>query len=146
MKKFLSLFACALLLCAITVLPGCAGTPRLEKGGAYAPVGEDGQTFIAPDVGFAIAEMGFKVTHLAIKLAFDLEFNNRVVFWNISPEIKKTLDKLRPVVNQAIIEYDLARTAYMANPTPAGLSTLQTVLSKLKQLSLTAEAVIPKGA
>jgi hypothetical protein len=141
MKKLITLLSCTVLLCGAVI--GCK-SPKLELGGAYAPVGPDGVARIAPDVGFFAVEASFKLAHNAIRTVFDFEMENEAMLWRISPEIKRTLDKVRPQVNDAILVYARARDAYLASPTPAGLSNLEFALAKVKQLALAAEAAVPK--
>jgi hypothetical protein len=66
------------------------------------------------------------------------------MLWNISPEIKRGLDRLRPDVNAMILEYGKARTVYLANPTPANLDSVQFYLAGIKRLATAIEALIPK--
>lgn len=137
------------LIITCVCLIGCAS--RLESGGAYAPtktVVENGQTNIiataAPDKAFFIADAAFDLSYSAVNAAFEFERNNRLLLWRISPEIKHELDKVRPQAFNAVQVYALARDAYLANPTPAGLTALQTALGKMQQLSSAAQAVLPK--
>lgn len=135
--------------CVCLTFSGCAS--KLASGGAYAPTREvisNGQTNIvataAPDKGFFVADAAFDLAYSAVDAAFNFEKNNRLLLWQISPEIKHTLDKLRPQAFNAVQQYALARDAYMANPTPAGLDGLKTALGKMQQLSSAAQAVLPK--
>ena len=45
----------------------------------------------------------------------------------------------------ANLEYAKARAAYIANPVPANLTTLEAVLAKVQQLMETASAALPKS-
>lgn len=115
---------------------GCAS--RLEPGGAYALEGQ------APDKAFYAVEASFDLATSVVHTAFEFERSNRLMLWRISPDIKHGLDKLRPVAKQVVKEYGVAREAYLANPTPAGLSTMKTVLGRLQQTASAAQAVLPK--
>ena len=137
------------LVITCACLLGCAS--RLESGGAYAPtttVVENGQTNIvataAPDKAFFVADAAFDLSYSAVDAAFNFEKNNRLLLWRLSPEIKRELDKIRPQAFNAVQIYGQARDAYLANPTPAGLNTLQTALGRMQQLSGAAQAVLPK--
>jgi hypothetical protein len=140
MKKLLTFLTCAVLLVGIGT--GCKSS-KLEQGGAYAPVGTDGAPHIAPDLGFAVAEMSFKLAHQALTTVFDIEYENRQLLWDMSPSIKQSLDNLRIEANAAISLYAHARDTYRANPTPEGLSTLEFALAKVRQLATTAQSVLP---
>lgn len=124
-----------LLPLAAGLLLGAAGckTPRLEPGGAYAPTNEVG-TVIYNDVGLAVADAAYKFTYETTLSVFRFERDHRAELWALSPKVKQELDRLRPQVVDVNKRWALARSAYKANPTPAGLSTLQTILSELQRL------------
>lgn len=143
----------ALLLPAFLI--GCASqNARLELGGAYAPArivystNEDGTVTsvlvasTAPDIAFAQVESAFDLAEGAIDGAFKFERNNRAMLWNLSPEIKRQLDKIRPVAWKVVQDYTAARDAYQSNQTPAGIGELQSLLAKIAPLSQAASAVI----
>lgn len=127
------LLAC---FCLAATPIGCAS--KLETGGAYAPTGQ------APDKAFFVADAAYDLAYGAMDGAFKFEKQNRALLWQISPQIKHTLDKLRPQALVVAREYTAARRAYLANPTASGLSTLQTVLNRLQQVSAAATAALPK--
>lgn len=132
----------AFLLLAMPLVFGCKGT--LQSGGAYAPTDASGQPTQAPDMAFFVADAAYQVAYNTIDAAFTFERNNRATLFKISPQIKHTLDDIRPNLVTANNDYLLAREAYKSNPTPANLSTLQTVLAKIQQLVPTVTAVLPK--
>lgn len=139
MKKHLGkLFAASLLALALLSLaiPGIGCKSTLETGGAYA------QTNTLPDLQFYQIDAAYDFAYSTIDAAFKFEKDNRQTLWKISPEIKHSLDKIRPQAVLADREYLAARAAYMANPTPAGLSVLQTALSKAQQLTAAAQAAV----
>lgn len=140
MKSFklliLSLIIACLPLGLALTNTGCKST--LESGGAYAPTGQ------LPDKAFFIVDAAYQVGYQTIDAAFQFERNNRALLWKASPQIKHTLDDIRPQAAAANKEYLTARAVYMANPTPSGLTTLQTVLAKIQQLVVTATSVLPK--
>ena len=131
MKNFLALMLLALVA-------GC-GTPRLETGGAYAPPS------VAADYGFFAVDSAYRIAHGTVDAAFEFERDNRAALWTVSPEIKRALDKIRPQAWDANLLYHRARMAYLTNPVPANLDLMRQVLAKMQQLSITAQAVLPKG-
>lgn len=127
-----------MLICAfVAVAPtGCKST--LEPGGAYAPAGQ------APDKAFFAVDAAFDIAYSAVDAAFNFEKTNRQLLWKISPEIKHVMDKVRPQALVVAREYTEARRAYLLNPTPSGLTQLQTILSRLQQLSVAVTSALPK--
>jgi hypothetical protein len=140
-----------------TFATGCAsGTSRLEFGGAYAPTVPSYQTnaagivstnqvqviesdfaLFAADSSFAIADSGFRTVS-------NIEIKNRELLWKLDPNIKLQLDKMRIEAWKVVGDYTKAREAYKLYPTPAGLSTMQSALSKLQALTAAAVTVIPQ--
>lgn len=142
------LFIQLLLVFALASFIGChRGT--LEPGGAYAPVttNEDGTITptSAPDPEFFHVDMAWDLIESAVNTAFEYERNNRALLWQVSPEIKHTLDRIRPEAVEVRKTYYTARKAYKASPTPAGLTTLGTLLGRLQQVSEAVTAVVPKS-
>lgn len=120
---------------------GCHKT--LEPGGAYAP------TNTVPDMAFYVSDAAFSAAQASLDAAFTWERQNRLFLWSVSPAIKHGLDKIRPDATTAVKDYLIAREAYRAHPTPAGLDKLTTILTKLQQIQGAAWAVstnnIPKA-
>lgn len=139
-KLFLTIIGAAMLLLPFT---GCQSA-KLESGGAYAPANQEGQPTQAPDLAFFTIDAAFKIAYSAVDAAFQFEHDNRLQLWRLSPEIKKTLDDIRPKADEAVRRFALARAAYIANPTPTGLDLLQTILQKTQALSESVLAVLPK--
>jgi len=154
MKKIsLSILITVLLANAIICLtPGCKGS--LAPGGAYSPglttlttnadstITTNFVATAAPDFAFYVADSAFSIAHSTADGVFNFERNNRAALWKISPKIKLTLDSIRPSADQAVHEYAVARTAYLASPTPAGLTTLQTALAKTQAITTSATTAI----
>lgn len=131
----------SLMLVCLFALTACGPTgckSTLETGGAYAPAGQ------APDRAFFVADASYDLAYGAMDGAFKFEKQNRQLLWQISPEIKHSLDKVRPQALLVAREYSNARQAYLLNPTPEGLTKVQTVLSRLQQISAAATAALPK--
>lgn len=135
------LFSIACLAISMALLPpattGCKST--LAPGGAYAPAGTQ------PDMAFFAADAAYQIAWNTINAAFDFERNNREYLFRLSPEVKHTLDSLRPNAVTANSEYLKAREAYKLNPVPDNLTALQSALAKIKQLLPAVTAVLPKG-
>lgn len=130
MKKLL--FAIGLALAVSVILPGCK-TPTLEPGGLYNPTNAIGQV-LYNNTGFALADTTYRLTYETALAVFAYERNNRKVIWDLSPQVKKSLDRIRPTVVDIDHRWAMARKAYRANPTPAGLSTLQSILDEIQKL------------
>jgi hypothetical protein len=141
-KLIVGLLVALLVLGAM--LTGC-GKATLELGGAYAPTDTNGVATVKADLAFFEIDSGFDLADSAVRAVMKFERNNRSMLWKVSPDIKHTLDGLRPQIVQVETEYALARKAYMANPVPASLDTLQEILAKAQQLNAAAQAVIPNS-
>lgn len=129
-RKFMyGLAALALLAFGLTACK----TPKLEAGGAYAPTNSVG-VVVVNDVGLALADASYKFSYETALAVFRFERENRLDIWKLSPAVKTELDKLRPKVVDIDRRWAAARHAYKANPTPAGLTTLQTILSEIQRL------------
>lgn len=147
MKTLKSLILALLLVGVPSLFIGCKGS--LAPGGAYAPMTTNAVTGAvqptqAPDLAFFQVDFGFSVAYDTAELAFSAERNNRALLWKVSPDIKRTLDKLRPDFVMYVKDYGLARAAYQANPIPPNLDEMSTILAKFKALTAAAAAVIPQ--
>jgi xanthosine utilization system XapX-like protein len=130
----------ALLLFAI--LPGCS--TKLESGGVYAPVttNSSGVVTTNADMAFYAVEKTFWTTYQVLDAAFAAERDNRALYWSISPDIKHSLDKLRPQAWDVVTRYIAARRAYEAAPSTGNLTTLQGILDEVTKLSVSASAAL----
>lgn len=139
----------ALTVVPIVAITGC-GHATLEQGGAYAPAttNVDGSVVITqrPDFEFFVVDEAYQLAYDSINTTFEFERNNRAWLWQISPEIKHSLDKIRPAAQTARVKYAVARAAYLQNPVAANLSTLQTVLEEAKAVAAAAIAAVPANA
>lgn len=115
----------------------------LAPGGAYSGV-SGGVTNAAPDFTFYAVDAAYDLAYSAIDAAFKFERDNRIMLWKVSPDIKRVLDRIRPQAVAINVKYLAARNVYIANPTPANLTPLQTFLSQLQQISTAATAALPK--
>lgn len=140
---FTALILIGSLLMALVAFAGC-GKGTLQPGGAYSGVTASGVTNAAPDYAFFLVDSGFDLAYSSIDAAFKFEKDNRAMLWAVSPDIKHTLDKIRPQALAIATEYLRVRAVYKANPTPANLGALQTALAKIQQLSTAAVAAIPR--
>lgn len=125
------------LLGFLALLPGCKST--LEPGGPYAPEGQKS------DMPFFAVEGAFDIAYSAIDAVFKFERDNRVELWKYNPDIKRTLDKIRPESAKVVVQYARARSEYIKHPTRQGLSAMEQALSIAQRLASTAGALIPKG-
>jgi hypothetical protein len=128
---------------AFGTMTGC-GKATLESGGAYAPVDANGVAIVRPDLAFFEVDSAYDLAYSAVHAVFKFERDNRALLWKLSPDIKHTLDKARPQAVSANVRYAQARKAYLANPVPANLSTLQTILAEMQSLASAASAAVPK--
>jgi hypothetical protein len=130
-------------------LTGCKSS-KLEPGGAYSPVTTNADGTLnftqAPDLALFEVDSAFDLAYTATDAVFNIERSNRQMLWGISPQIKHTLDQIRPQAVDAKKRYALARAAYLANPVPANLDALNTVLATMKNLSAAAAAALPASS
>jgi hypothetical protein len=129
------------VLCAVFAL-GLAGCKApLEQGGAYYPTGQ------TADKPLLIADNLYRVAYTSLDLLFTVEKDNRAALWALNPNIKRGLDKVRNEAWEINVQWATARSLYKANPTPAGLATLETILAKIQQLVPVAQSILTnKGA
>lgn len=146
---------------SVSLFSGCSwvqkGNARLELGGAYAPtefiqvtnsdatISTMQQAVRAPDFAFMEIDSSFDLAYSAIRGVFKFELDNRQWLQSVSPKIKTTLDQMRPGAWAVITKYTKARKAYMSNPTPAGLNTLDGLVGQVKTLVDIAIAVLPQN-
>ena len=148
MKKlilFLPIVALALCL----GLSACK-TPKLAPGGAYTAsvtnyVGTNAIITTTSDLTLYTADASFALAYRTLDAAFLIERNNRDYLWKLSPNIKHTMDKVRVEAQKVVNDYIAARAAYLANPTPVGLTGVQSVLAVIQQLLFAANAAIGAG-
>lgn len=138
--KILTPILFALFLIVTIALTGCK-TPRLEIGGVYAPTNSVGEV-IYNDIGLALADTAYKFSYETVLAVFQFERDNRQAIWELSSTVKRDLDQLRPKVVEIDRRWAAARRVYRANPTPAGLSTLQTILSEINRIVPAVQAKI----
>ena len=141
MKRLVPIIA----LVACLGLSACKST--LEPGGAYAPTTTNAVTGVitatqAPDMAFYNIDSAYLLAYSTANAAFDFERNNRAMLWKISPQIKHTLDTIRPQAVAANMRYLAARASYLANPVPAGLTQLQTILAEIGSIASAAQVAI----
>jgi hypothetical protein len=128
-------------ICLLTI-PGC--TPSLVPGGDYNPAFTNaaGAVTSAPDYALFASDKAFELAYVMLDSAFKMERENRVALWNLSPQIKKSMDELRVKAVRIKQEWATARKAYLSSPAPESLSTLQGVLAEIQRLSAAASTVI----
>lgn len=140
MKKILSVLAITAL--SVSLWTGCKST--LEPGGAYAPVTTNaaGATVVSPDIGLYTADSAFIAAYSILDLAFKFERDNRAMLWKISPDIKHSIDKIRPGAETAVQAYKAARADYIQHPSPQGLDLMNSIIAKIQQVASAASAAI----
>jgi len=144
--KFFGLLAAAGLAALLLVAPGCKNT-SLAPGGPYSysttnVVGSNTVVTTVSDLQLYQADVSFETAYKAAFTICNIEFQNRDYFWKISPSIKHSIDKIRPLVWESQGEYTTARAAYIAHPTPAGLTGVDAVVAKIQQLLIAATAAL----
>lgn len=144
-------------LLVLGLASGCA--TKLAEGGAYAPaqitvvtnadstLSTNVVQLAAPDFAFYTVDSSFELAYNITQTCFKIERDNRALLWKISPQIKHTLDTIRPTAVDVVKRYGAARTAYMLNPTPAGLGALQNLLSRAQNVASAVQAatIVPPG-
>lgn len=141
MKFFQRILAITILV-SVALCGGCK--TALAPGGAYSTTDTNGVPTMTPDVAFYVADAAYQIAYNTLDAVFTFERNNRLYLWGVSPKIKQTLDSIRPQAVQVNADYLRARAAYMLNPIPTNLTTIQSILAHIQQLMATAIAVIPK--
>jgi hypothetical protein len=128
------------LACAgALAVSGCASS--LAPGGAYDPVTVSTNTTgtvstnDVPDMQLYVADNAYKVAYDIVDGVLLWEYNNRASLSQSWPQLKPALDQIRPTVYQIELRWATARLAYLQNPTPANLNTLQGVLKELQNLA-----------
>lgn len=116
-------------------LTACAPlNERVEAGGAYHAGDVVQGELYALDASFDLAYSG-------LDGIFKHEQANRQVLWNINPNIKRSLDKIRREAGIAKRDYAVAREAYLKQPA-IGLGELNAALGKLNAANAAALEVI----
>lgn len=143
----ISILVGALLTVAIT---GCK--THLASGGAYSPgefvvttnvAGTTATNFVlssAQNIAFYEADTAYNAAYSIVDAAFKWESDNRAQLYKLTPEIKHTLDKIRPAAWQVQQRWAAARQAYEANPIPANLTAIQTLVAQIQSLVPTVTA------
>lgn len=133
---------------AVLAIAGCI--TRLEPGGAYAPLAITNATTgvitpaPVPDMAFYTIDATYALTWAAMDGAFAFEKANRLALWRLSPNIKHSLDQIRPQAWAINVQYHKARDAYKAVPVPANLAALEQSLARTRQLLAAITAVLPQ--
>lgn len=144
MRKLIPIIALAIGL----AFTGCKAT--LEPGGAYAPVTTNSVTgevtaTQAPDLAFFNIESAYLLSYSVIDAGFRFERDNRAMLWKLNPNIKHTVDSIRPQAVAANAEYFRARKVYLANPIPPNLTPLRDLLTRINTLACSISAILPQG-
>lgn len=139
-----SVFAFIALLALMTgLMVGCKGS--LESGGAYTESitnSTSGTISQKQDKFLYTSDATFDLVYKSMKAAFAIERNNRAYFWQISPEIKHSLDKIRPQTQQAINAYATAREVYLSRPSPTTQDAVQKALDQAQLILNSINAIV----
>jgi len=125
-----------LLLSLLAFTPGCKSS-RLETGGAYAPTEE------TSDPAFYAVDSAYALAFASVNAAFEIERNNRLFLWNLSPEIKHTLDRIRPKAVEADKDYIQLREDYKKLPSGNKLDALRLILAKVQEFATESQGALP---
>ena len=138
-KTFLSTVA-ALLFCAgLTLTTTGCNKATLAPGSLYTATNATPSTL---DYAFFQVDSAFSLAYATCDTAFNFEANNSAFCWKLSPDIKHTLDKIRPEALRLAQQYAKYRKLFIANPSSINLSSLQTTLDSLQPLTSQAQAAI----
>lgn len=136
-KLFTTVAALVFGVWCLVFVPGCAGPQKLEPGGVYAPTNAAGEV-VTNERALALADASYKFAYETALAAYRFERDNRELIWRLSPTIgarvKAALDDARATTWDIDQRWARARQAYRANPTPAGLSAVQTALAELERI------------
>jgi hypothetical protein len=126
-----------LILMAFAIALASCKTPTLEPGGVYSPTNTLGQV-VYNDTGLALADAAYKFAYETVCSPLKFERDNRAKIFELSPSVgvsvKHALDDVRVQVWNIDQHWAVARQAYRVSPTPAGLSTIQTILAEVQRL------------
>lgn len=147
MKKLAQMLSVALCIGLFTIGVGCNSgcASKLEPGGAYAPTNALG-IVVSNDKALAVADASYKLTYESALSVFEFERENRAALWAINPDIKKALDKARPQVVDINKRWAEARKLYRQNPTPEGLTNLESIMAEIGRLLPVIQSQIPLTA
>jgi hypothetical protein len=127
----------AVMAVAFTLALTSCKTRTLEPGGVYAPTNALGQV-VYTDTGLALADAAYKFAYETVCSPLKFERDNRAAIFALSPSVgvsvKHALDDVRVQVWAIDQRWAVARKAYRASPTPAGLTTIQTILAEVQRL------------
>lgn len=130
-----------------TTCTGCK--TNLEPGGAYAPVtvstnAATGEvtTNVNAQVLLHRVDLGYRLAKTTFYEVSQWEFDNRTNLWAVSPEIKRTLDRLRVEFVKVDQDFVTAHDACTAAPTPEGGGKLEAILARLEAVVDAATAVL----
>lgn len=137
----------SLLLVAVACLSLTAcNKPNLETGGAYAPsvtnrttnsTGEIVEELVpstAPETILFSTDAAYRFAYESAISVFEFEKENRAVIAALAPKVTPALDKARDVVWDIDQRWAKARQSYKKNPTPAGLTAIQNILSEMQRI------------
>lgn len=134
------------ILAASLFAVGCQKT--LAPGGAYNQYQTNattGAVSSVPDKAFYASDSAFWAAYSALDTIFNIERDNRDLLWSVSPDIKHSLDSIRPTASQVLQGYLKARAKYIQTPTPEGLTGIEAILAELQRVVSAAQVALPSN-
>ncbi len=133
-KVPLILLVASLSVCAV----GCKA-PHFESGGAYAGITStnsvgDVLQVTEPEQALFVTDAAYRLAYDAIFAVCSFEAHNRDVVAKVSPSIKPAVDAVRTQLKEIDHRWALARQAYKAGATPAGLDTIKRIIAEVQRL------------
>ncbi len=147
--KFKSILLVAVACLSLTA---CNNSPNLEPGGSYAPTITNSTTnsegvvttnvypAISPQQVLFATDAAYRFAYETAIGVFEFEKENRAIIEAVAPKVVEALDIARDAVWDIDQRWAKARKAYKANPTPARLDTIQTILAELQRILPTIQA------
>ncbi len=109
------------LLLALVCLVAFTGCQHSISPGAYNG-----------DLALYQTDLGVKTAYAALDAFEAWEYANRAALWARDPKIKLEADYIRVNAPKWFQSEGVLRAAYLANPTPGNLTSLQTVLTEIQ--------------
>lgn len=130
MKKLLTILP---ILAAISLMPGCT-TPRLAESVSAQPVDQLLQ------VALYKADLEFTTADTITGLILQWERENRAILWQVNPQIKYKLDKVRINLPTARAAYFMARDLYTNINDSQSVIDLRAAVARMQELQSAADA------
>lgn len=146
MKKLAQFILPLFLFVVLIAGVGGCHTNKLAGGGAYTSLVTNtvsGVVTTNTDLAFFVTDSAFTGLQGTIDGVFKYEQDNRAALWSISPNIKLSLDAIRPTASEIVVRYLALREIYKVSKTPGNLTPLQTALGDIKPVAAKIVLIIP---